>query len=681
MTRSRIVYIFGALAAVLAVLFVLFGSGGLPVEPEGNHNSAENVSKKTDGPLAHAKPPSDITNEADARRTAATTDRESIVNLKNSVLVRGRVCYQDGTVPKGSIRVEIVPNAPESNAKSTVSLLGGKREVRRLQRTGELDAKVRAMGGWKNGFDTFANERGEFQIRVPREFRKATFLIEADYAIYKNSDTIYLIEDNSKKGPDIEKTLFVDEAGSVELTVLTDDKKPAAGAWVNFDTPIMRGGRTSFSGRLLYTCDDAGKVIIRGVTRFGGSVWARTELSAPTELKLQGIAPRVTTKAELILLKGETLRGAVVDESGRGIGGVAVTAILSKQNINELGYGTAKTDASGKFTIHGMRSGVHRFDYYLPGKYTKELPASLNLEIPLAAGSKDPLIVMMDGNAVSGKVVGDRDEGLANVVVFGSSVSETKGADPAKKNLRSVRQETVTSADGTYRLAGLADEPFAISAVHPERGAANITNIAAGADNANLTLATGAAFSGTIKNIRTGEPVSGAEVAVTARDRRVSNMIYSDIQSLTTVSDAKGNFTTTGLQAGKYDLRIEAFGFMQKSQKDLTIQTGEQKSNIIIDLDPDAVVRGKIEDPVTGQPIAGADVRASLDSESTEREEMMYREIDMMGFGMGRQSVVSGLDGTFEIRSLASGKYRIVAQHEKYADSAAIADTQLGNIT
>ncbi|MFN0207813.1 MAG: collagen binding domain-containing protein, partial [Planctomycetota bacterium] len=42
---------------------------------------------------------------------------------------------------------------------------------------------------------------------------------------------------------------------------------------------------------------------------------------------------------------------------------------------------------------------------------------------------------------------------------------------------------------------------------------------------------------------------------------------------------------------------------------------------------------------------------------------------------------VSGLDGTFEIRSLASGKYRIVAQHEKYADSAAIADTQLGNIT
>jgi protocatechuate 3,4-dioxygenase beta subunit len=132
------------------------------------------------------------------------------------------------------------------------------------------------------------------------------------------------------------------------------------------------------------------------------------------------------------------------------------------------------------------------------------------------------------------------------------------------------------------------------------------------------------------------------------------------------ITDAEGQFTVSEVQAGRYIAVVEHPGFVQsaagKGRASITVQAGSAKNELILYMEPAAIITGKIVD-LDGDAMRDVSVMATRDGSSAGAR-------TAHNFGYGNTNDL----GEFRISDLRAGRYKITASPRQGARPAQAED-------
>ncbi len=530
------------------------------------------------------------------------------------------------------------------------------------------------------------DEEGQFEYQlVDGEYSLTTY--HPDYV----DATKRVRVDGGPRSVDITVT----PAGSIEGRVLdraTGD--PIEGAIVT------RSGESSGGFVVLGLGDDQVMTDAEGRFRMGGLGSGVARLSAvargyatrqPVEVVL-GVAEQVGD-VEILVDHALTISGFVVarGDEDRGLEGVLVGAFSFQPSRLHVASGPSASD--GYFEIFGV----------MPGGYT------------VGAIGEDSLPNLMGSSAQVD------DEDVRNVLVVMDAGVHIRGrvspAVPARVSVRidaegmsvSTMMQSISNAlvrsrtdeDGTFDLHPVAAGSLTVVAEADDgsRGEVEVEIGDTDLDGLVIDLEPRASVAGRVVDAN-GGPGDGLSVVFKRRkapddDSGVSfdfNGSSSDSETATT--DQEGNFVVKGLDAGDYDVTVNArrgqgleWAEPEDPEKPLdpievAVAEGEQRQGLMLAVEArDGVITGVVVGP-DGEPVADAWVTALRENatipwgpragrrgasasveESEEDEEKRDRRMKQFGMNFfAEPPVLTDVAGRFEVRDLRAGDYQLRAE-------------------
>ncbi|MHC4164612.1 MAG: carboxypeptidase regulatory-like domain-containing protein, partial [Planctomycetota bacterium] len=305
--------------------------------------------------------------------------------------------------------------------------------------------------------------------------------------------------------------------------------------------------------------------------------------------------PAGRTDLELVVERGQAIRGRVVGAGGRGLPGIYVMARIEEETVGDTRR-TDTTGAAGGFEITGLG----------PGLYTLSLSVASDggrrriERAHVAAGAEDVVIAADDTfRRIAGKLTDVHGRPLGGVRLKARPLEETKGR---------ARNETVTDPAGRFEFTGLHEVPYRLEIDDDRKDRLRLdggASVRAGTVDVVLRVSEGASLRGRVSDAE-GRPV--AKAIVRAEDgqgvRRGG------------VTDAEGGFHVTGIAPGAdLGLRVFAPGFAMHLRSGVRAGT----SGLAITLQRGLATRGRIVDPdgrpakrwfVEFHPVDGKDTEA-----------------------------------------------------------------------
>ena len=278
----------------------------------------------------------------------------------------------------------------------------------------------------------------------------------------------------------------------------------------------------------------------------------------------------------------------------------------------------------------------------LAGGPSGPAPAAGERSVRLAAGAADEA----DAGAISGRVLGPEGTGLADATV---AVTRQRSRDevPAGPLGPILPRVVRTGADGSFRVEGLAPGRHSVAAGGPGLvGAArggielpprgNVTGI-------ELRLARGGfALSGRVLDAGGGS-IAGAQLLAQSWTPPVGTET-PEVNNFAGQSDGEGRYRLQ-LAKGRYTVRAMADGYAT-SIEFFDLSADETKD---FRLEPAARISGRVVRAEGGQPVAGAEVRAT----PTERvPSVMFNAM----------TAIADESGAFTLGNLVAGSYRVSAR-------------------
>ncbi|MFT3835785.1 MAG: carboxypeptidase regulatory-like domain-containing protein [Myxococcaceae bacterium] len=324
--------------------------------------------------------------------------------------------------------------------------------------------------------------------------------------------------------------------------------------------------------------------------------WRLAEITAPGHRAFRpewGQSPLVLIaedgkKVEGLLFNLEPelqYRGSVVDDDGNGIDGVEVTAQGASVSGDKW-----TTTADGGFAFYAPQDSVliARKDGYATNRAEVDYKVEIThrLEITLSrgdAGTEGPV------KHHTGIVVDDQGLGVADAQIVIESVDRW-----------TVELTTVSRADGRFAFDLPGNLKRVATASHP--GYAEAVK-PVGDEELTLTLGKGGRIVGRVID-GNSHPVPAFTVMVFRR-----HGLERQPQSTTSVVDANGNYTLTGVAAGELSVSAVAAGLASGTPVDLKLEVGEEKRADFV-LPKGGDVDGLVVDKVSKKPLAGAVVEA-----------------------------------------------------------------------
>ncbi|MDJ0523410.1 MAG: carboxypeptidase-like regulatory domain-containing protein, partial [Planctomycetota bacterium] len=261
---------------------------------------------------------------------------------------------------------------------------------------------------------------------------------------------------------------------------------------------------------------------------------ARDEQGRP--LNLQPKTVKVTDPAERIIVKlerGLEVAGVVVDDEGKGIAGVTVTAKSRTQ-----------TNAQGRFRIGGLGKGKIQVAVMPPSGFVR--PPTQNVE----AGTTDLRFELVEGLAITGTAYAPDGKPVAQGFVSGTW-NDAAGA-------RRGNASTRIQSDGKFRLGGIPRgvlvrlqvqiwDPTAGASVAPKV----IEDVRPGTTELEVRLGGGLTIEGTVLGTD-GKPAENCWVYGRAVEGG------QDTGWVQVGSD--GSWKLTGLKPGRYSIQVMRMG-------------------------------------------------------------------------------------------------------------------------
>jgi hypothetical protein len=312
-----------------------------------------------------------------------------------------------------------------------------------------------------------------------------------------------------------------------------------------------------------------------------------------------------TRTVQLVLRKGATVRGRVLDERG---GGIADAEVMSSDGRTSI------SDAGGRFAFEHLIASVRisaRHAGYLKGEGEARVgdgDREVNLDLTLARAL----------GRLGGQVVDARGGGVA-----GARVTVTpRGGEAARAS---------TDAGGRFLLEGLADGPYRVEVERAGLPSLRLSAIEASAE-ARLVLEDGGGVEGEIFDPRTGLPPPDLRLELVLDGERRAVLVQGR------------HFSATGLPTGPARLVARARGY-PRVERAVEILAGERPGEITvrdvrIELELGGAVRGRVRDD-RGEPAVGVAV------------EVMSAPVE---------PVRTGADGVFVLAGVPPGRVEVRAR-------------------
>lgn len=355
-----------------------------------------------------------------------------------------------------------------------------------------------------------------------------------------------------------------DQVGGPLVLELTDSSDPAvirlrAGGVMEI-TVVSRDGARPISGAtigveelrdLTAATDAEGKASLRGVpigwgmlvVRASGYATSRTPFRVPE-------AAAAALRQRIELEPGIAIRGLVIDEGGKPVGGARVVARANAapwEPVDVLGQGVT-TDRAGRFTIEALSAGSYRFlavhDEYAPG----------SSELVAISESSQPEVRI---GVVRGAVVAGRVFDAAGAPAAWARVSLTTAAGQRSDWGGGTQRMIVAGERGEFRIRGLARAEVSVYA-STASASSDIVSIdlrTRAESNLELRLTVLGTIAGTVLD-EAGQPIAEAQVMAQPdfwSGQAAENIMVRGASFGTT--DGGGRFSIAGLAPGRYLLR------------------------------------------------------------------------------------------------------------------------------
>ena len=332
---------------------------------------------------------------------------------------------------------------------------------------------------------------------------------------------------------------------------------------------------------------------------------------------------------QIVLGRGGSISGVVVDPTGRPVEGQSLTA------DGENGLYGFTSRVGGKFVQSSLPAGVYQI------KRNRGDAASL-AEVTLAEGQRvTGLRVILreeveTGVSISGVVVNLEGKPISQVFVKAENVE----GEPAGS--------FITGEDGTFNISKLEKSNYFLSAQGHSHSTAELGPIAAGTRQVRFVLSARGAIEGTV--VASGAPVGSFEVATSKSTR---NGGRSTDRGFLPVVDVDGHFRLEGVDTGTVIIQARAPGF-SAAEVETTVSPGRTTRGIMLQLDPAGSMEGTVVS-AAGEAVVGALVfLVEKEGESGDRS---------------GAAVKSDADGKFRFDHLEPGEHRLRVKHQNFVDA------------
>ncbi|MCD6361270.1 MAG: carboxypeptidase regulatory-like domain-containing protein, partial [Armatimonadetes bacterium] len=489
--------------------------------------------------------------------------------------------------------------------------------------------------------DVLTDGNGEFEVEVPagRYFCIATRGMLTSDASKGGTPTRRL-----PPGKAVEIELALRPGGGVSGTVVTQEGRPVPGA------------RIALPNGLSATSDTQGRFTIEGIGS-GPQELAVIAKGMASKTQTANVETGRMTEMTVTLARGWSLRGTITNEQGESVEGATVRLRPSRA-MTYYGYGPygpydmmwymrpISSDEQGRFELTGL-------------SYT-ESPGTLAIEHPdyarhtirdLAPPPEGTDALTLDvtldkGLAIAGKVIGpDGGPVVAAKVIFRGGSSWAR---------------TTTDANGRFMLDKIISGAPGHVVVQAESLAPQARAATPGRDEAmpwlDFVMEPGHTARGRVIDWE-GKPIAGARVTPMAVLPGGPGGISV---SQTTGTDRDGAFLLASLPADGVTVDVSFNGRTVANNVPLKI---DDVTTIV--LQPPGVIRGRVVDADTGEPVTSFRVQVDYTRMGRAEGEVGPLEIPEGWYGSGRE--IHSPAGEFEIGDLTrNAGYALTVSAEGY---------------
>ncbi len=338
------------------------------------------------------------------------------------------------------------------------------------------------------------------------------------------------------------------------------------------------------------------------------------------------------TGIKMVLIPGATVSGTVVDTRGAPVRGAMLMMQTTTEPPRRIAA-DATSDATGAITFKAVPPG--EFLVGMPqtrGNSLADEDRALRITVPRGGAVTGLRFVVpaTEGQyTISGRVVDARGKPITRASVSTAAVD--------RPNVR--REVHATSdANGAFVLSGLEEGAHTVWAQANGFVSGEQSRVMAGAADVVITVKDFARIEGRVINEHTGQPIP----LFTLNPHNNSKP----------VRDPEGRFVIDEATEDMLVLQVEADGYAPAMISLPSVVLGQTLRDVIVRMSPGAELRGIVRDRA-GQPIAGAWIGINAPKYS--------------GTLIRSSNVSSGLDGTFQMRSLPAGAFELSVSHQNFA--------------
>lgn len=452
----------------------------------------------------------------------------------------------------------------------------------------------------------------------------------------------------------------VDDAAVVTGKVTTKSGAPVADA--NIDAQITGGAARAKQDWNNDRTDPDGNYEMRGLKTATYKLDVNTEAGVAERdgYKVETKAGTVVTK-NIVLDDGGTLTGTVVDEQGKPVANVSINATaMTEGSFMFWGQAPNKSDASGAFTITGLRPGDYRvtasrgwFDSLRKPGTNDDSRQGEKTTIEAGKTATVKLVVESQSGTIKGVVLDADGKPVSDAFISKARESDAAGANESQVHgtrgwgWGEGEKPVLTGMDGSFALTALAPGKYTLRAYRKGGGEALLEHVAIGTTNAKLQIKLTGSIDGTVKV--TGGPLP-EEIEVKVED------LKTGFERGERFYRTDGHFVIHDLPAGHFHLNASAAGGQAKIEIDLA--NGEQKTGVTLTLEQLLTLTGRVVDFVSKAPVAGIRVYAQI----AQGGSFSFRWSDDM-------DNTSDETGRFTVKKVPRGKLSIQGMAKEWKDS------------
>ena len=657
MGRKPLALIAVLVAAALGIglLWRSLGSGSpatAPV-PEATGENARGESRVIPAPLESAESAERTTSRSNHLvEPSAFTESFPIAD---AAWIAGRVRFPDGSPPDETLQVWAFEK------EIAIGMSEGLDDAPDLVRSGRL-----AKGWWSR---RPVEAGGAFRVPSPKGATAAAIVLDGRY--------LYLEDD-----------VRVDLAEAGELVL-----EPKLGAWLvgrctlppnaePADSPVgadvrVEGSRASSYRRRSTQVGPDLSFEIRGLpARMKSGLQLDSARLLTFEERPIRLDPGAKREVEAALRFGGRASGRVVDEEGRGLAGVELSfepetfSAFSLQLFDQQQL-DAQSSADGAFELFGLPSKKSTIRARLAGFVEGR---SDPMELQDGEIRQSVSIVMSRGHRVAGRVEWpDGSPAVGAKVRASVEAPDDEGPSPIAyvfsrpDGLQATSDERGEFAmtgigTGTISLFATALRPANAPGENRPKGYALLEDVAPDSADLRLVLQDPVALEGRVQD-DLDRPVAAFQIrAHTPADERETGRGSFRSSTITEVRDSKdGSFLLSDLQAGRWEIEVEAKGFVQPGERPV-VTVPRSEGPLVLHVERTGSASGIVLDP-DGKPAAEAEVTAARGTGG------------LLGGDETMQSATADLKGAFLVENLRAGNAHLVARKEGQASSEPLAVT------